>query len=347
MKKKFTSILIFLTLLLIININKIKLSGNSLSLDAKGAILMEMSTKRVLYEKDAHSRYLTASIAKIMTAIVAIENGRLEDYYKVDYETTLQIGSSIYLQKDEHIRLIDLVYGLMLRSGNDAAHMIALCVAGSIDGFARMMNDYAKKIGMTNSTFENPSGLDDDSKNYSTAYDMALLTSYAMQNKLFRKIAGTKQYVATTLEGRKLYFNNTHRMVGKEKYITGGKPGYTEKAFRTLVTTAKKDKMELVVVTFVCGNDWQAHRNLFNYGFDNYFLYVLFKKQTIYFKTTKQTYQGVIPKNIAYPVTKDEIGRLSCIVHLYKNPKSNIVGYATIYLDNKELSKIDVLRAKK
>ena len=89
-----------------------------------------------------------------MTAIVAIENGRLEDYYKVDYETTLQIGSSIYLQKDEHIRLIDLVYGLMLRSGNDAAHMIALCVAGSIDGFARMMNDYAKKIGMTNSTFK-------------------------------------------------------------------------------------------------------------------------------------------------------------------------------------------------
>ena len=115
MKKKFTSILIFLTLLLIININKIKLSGNSLSLDAKGAILMEMSTKRVLYEKDAHSRYLTASIAKIMTAIVAIENGRLEDYYKVDYETTLQIGSSIYFTKDEHIRLIDLVYGLMLR----------------------------------------------------------------------------------------------------------------------------------------------------------------------------------------------------------------------------------------
>lgn len=347
MIKKLQIWIFFLMFIIIYSVSKTTILASNLTLDAKSAILMEMSSKRVLYEKDIHTRYLTASISKIMTAIVAIENGRLYDYYKVDRQTTLQIGSSIYLQENEHIRLIDLIYGLMLRSGNDAAHMIALCVAGSVEHFAKMMNDYAKKLNMTNSTFENPSGLDEDTKNYSTAYDMALLTSYAMQNKLFRKISGTRQYVAKTLEGRKLYFTNTHRLVGKEKYITGGKPGYTEKAFRTLVTTAKKDNMELVVVTFVCGNDWQVHRNLFNYGFDNYMLYVLVKKQVIYFKTDKTTYVGQIPTDIAYPVSKDEINRLSCIVYLYKNPKKDIVGYACIYLDNKELSRIDIVRVRK
>lgn len=337
-----------ITLLLII----LMITFNSKRIDsiqdveAKSAILMEMSTNRVLFEKDAHNRYLTASIAKIMTAIVAIEYGRLDEYYIIDELTTRQIGSSIYLKKGERIKLIDLIYGLMLRSGNDAAYMIALNVGGSIAGFAKMMNDMAKKINMVNSTFENPSGLDDDSKNYSTAYDMALLMSYAMNNKLFRKINGTTKYYTSTLEGTKLYFTNTHRMVGKDKDITGGKPGYTEKAFRTLVTTAKKDNMELVVVTFVCGNDWRVHRKLFDYGFDKYFLYTILKKQVLTFNSNIYKYSGILKEDVSYPVKEEELSQLSCIAYFYKKTSSDVIGQAVIYLNNEKIYQIKIYRYK-
>lgn len=338
-----------ITLLLII----LMITFNSKRIDsiqdveAKSAILMEMSTNRVLFEKDAHNRYLTASIAKIMTAIVAIEFGKLDEYYTVDEATTWQIGSSIYLKKGERIKLLDLIYGLMLRSGNDAAHMIALNVGGSIEGFAKMMNDMAKKINMVNSTFENPSGLDEDSKNYSTAYDMGLLMSYAMKNKLFKKINETKKYYTSTLEGTKLYFTNTHRMVGSDKDVTGGKPGYTEKAFRTLVTTAKRDNMELVVVTFVCGNDWRVHRRLFDYGFDNFFLYTLLKKQVVSFNANIYKYSGIIKEDVSYPVKEDEISKLSCIAYFYKKPiSSEVIGHATIYLNNEKIYQVEIYRYK-
>lgn len=343
--KKLLKITLFLfSLLLLININKL---SATMDVEAKSAVLMEMSTNRVLYEKDAHTRYLTASIAKIMTAIVAIEYGNLDEYYEVDEGTTKQIGCSIYLKKGEHIKLIDLIYGLMLRSGNDAAYMIAINVGGSIEEFAKMMNDMAKKITMTNSTFENPSGLDDDTKNYSTAYDMGLLMSYAMKNSLFRKINQTKKYYTSTKEGTKLYFTNTHRMVGFDKEVTGGKPGYTEKAFRTLVTTAKKDNMELVVVTFVCSNDWNVHRKLFNYGFENYFLYTLLKKQVLTFNSDIYKFAGLIKEDISYPVTKEEVSQLSCIAYFYKKKNlGDVIGHATIYLNNQQIHQVEIFRYK-
>lgn len=165
-----------------------------LSISAKSAVLMDQNSGRILYEKDPHEIKRIASITKIMTAIVAIESGKLNDTVKVSERAVHTEGSSLYLQPGEKIKLKDLVYGLMLRSGNDAAVAIAEHVGGSVEGFVFLMNQKAKEIGMKNTHFSNPHGLDDSDDHFSTAYDMALLTKYAMQNKTYRKIAGTKVY---------------------------------------------------------------------------------------------------------------------------------------------------------
>ena len=222
-------------------------------------VLMESHTKRVLYEKNAHIQRPVASISKIMTAIIAIENVNLDDYVVVSKEATEQIGSSLYLRLGEEITIRDLLYGLMLRSGNDAAYLIAEYVGGNIDNFVYLMNEKAKELGLRNSTFENPSGLDEDSKNISTAYDMALITKYAMDNPLFRKITNTIRYRAQTKDGTIYLWHNKHRLINRYDYIIGGKTGYTKLAKRTLVSVGNKDDLELIVVTLNSGDDWNDH----------------------------------------------------------------------------------------
>ena len=169
------------------------------------------------------------------------------------------------------MKLIDLLYGLMLRSGNDAAMAIAEFVGGNEADFVKMMNEKAKEIGMTNSIFQNPSGLDETTYNLSTAKDMALVMQYAMNNPIFREITGTKTHKATTKNGMTYVWHNKHKLVtGYYEYAIGGKTGFTKQARRTLVTSARKDEMELIVVTLKAGDDWNDHMSLFNYGFDNY-----------------------------------------------------------------------------
>ncbi|GAE43409.1 D-alanyl-D-alanine carboxypeptidase [Mesobacillus boroniphilus JCM 21738] len=164
----------------------------SVSVSAQSAILIEQESGRVLYEKDAYRVSRIASITKIMTAILAIESGQLDEKVKVSENAVRTEGSSIYLKPGEKIRLEDLVYGLMLRSGNDAAVAIAEHVGGSLEGFAYLMNEKAQQIGMENTHFANPHGLDDHEDHMSTAYDMAILTRYAMKNEIYKEIAGTK-----------------------------------------------------------------------------------------------------------------------------------------------------------
>ena len=168
------------------------------AVDDSSYVLMDALSGRVFYEKNKDKRYLTASIAKIMTCIVAIENGSLFTKYKVDYNSTTTEGSSIYLKEDDEIYLYDLLCGLMLRSGNDAATLISKVVFNDTDKFIDNMNLTAKMIGMGNSTFENPTGLNKDSFNYSTAYDMALLMKYAMNNEIFYDISTKKKHKAET-----------------------------------------------------------------------------------------------------------------------------------------------------
>ena len=264
-----------LILLLLIPIN-IKAYESS----ASCVVLMDMDSLNVIYGENMHDVRSVASISKIMTTIVAIENADVNSTVTIGEEITKAYGSGIYIKQGEEITLESLLYGLMLRSGNDAALAIANYVGGDIDNFVEMMNEKAVEIGMKNTTFNNPHGLDENGGNLSTAYDMALLTSYAMQNENYRKIVSTKKY---TLRTNMNYYSwiNKHKLLHSHNYITGGKTGFTDIAKRTLVTTASKDNINLVVVTLNDGNDFVDHINLFEEAFANYSNYNILKKGEI------------------------------------------------------------------
>lgn len=245
---------------------------------AKSTILMDMDTNRIYYEENIHDIRSVASISKIMTCILAIESNRLYEEVEIGDEILSSYGSGIYIQKGEKLLLIDLLYGLMLRSGNDAALAIANFIS---DDFVKLMNEKAKELNMNDTTFNNPSGLDIKGiGNYSTAYDMAILTSYAMKNDTYKKIVGTKKYKLATNKNSYLW-TNKHKLVLSYDFITGGKTGFTDIARRTLVTTGSKDGINLVVVTLNDGNDFNNHLNLLKNGFEKYNRYRILKKGKI------------------------------------------------------------------
>ena len=234
-------------------------------------VLMEQTTGRVLFEKCAHEEMYIASITKIMTAIVAIENGVLDDWVDITYEDVHQVGSSLYMIEGDRMRLKDLIYGLMLRSGNDAAWAIARHVGGDVDGFVRLMNEKAAEIGMTHTVFQNPSGLDETTYNLSTAYDMALAQQYAMNNPIYREITYESMHRATSEQGKDFTWKNKHRLVnGRYEHAVSGKTGFTKQAKRTLVTSANNGDLELIAVTIIGGDDWNDHIRMFEYGFKNF-----------------------------------------------------------------------------
>lgn len=243
--------------------------ASALAPSAASAILIETSSNTVLYEKNAHKKLPMASTTKIVTALCAIESGRLDKIVQVDDSAVGVEGSSIYLQKGEKISLEALVYGLMLHSGNDAAVAIACAVSGSVEEFTNLMNETAKKAGATHTNFENPNGL--DSKNhYTTAYDLAIITSYALKNEKFAKIVST--YKTTISNGEKDYarqLKNHNKLLTMYEGCTGVKTGFTKKCGRCLVSSAKRDNTELVAVTLNDGNDWADHMRMLDYGFDN------------------------------------------------------------------------------
>ena len=255
-------ILLILVLLIPFYIKAIETSATS-------AILMDSDNNLILYEKNIHNVRSVASISKIMTAILAIESGKLDEVVTVGEEIDSSYGSGIYIKNGEQLTLRDLVYGLMLRSGNDAAISIATFISGNEEDFVKLMNEKAKEIKMSNTTFNNSSGLDEKYGNMSTAYDMALLMSYCVKNNEFKKITSTKKYKLKT--NKNTYsWTNKNKLLFSYKYLVSGKTGYTKIAKRTLVTAAAKNGINLVVVTLNDGNDWQDHENLFEYGFNNY-----------------------------------------------------------------------------
>ncbi len=301
---------------------------------ANGYILMEASSKRILEGENINKRYLTASICKILTAIITIENTNIDEYVLITKDGINQTGSSIYMKENDMLTIRDLLYGLMLRSGNDCAYIIANHVAGSSNNFAIMMNNYAKMIGMKNSTFSNPSGLDETSYNYSTPYDMALLMAYAMENKVFREIVGSKKYYTKSLDNQNFYFYNKHKLVQKYDYIIGGKTGYTELAGRTLVSYASKDGMDLICVTFKSSNDWNEHISLFEMGFKNYTLKTVLTKGII---QTNNNYKFTpyLENDIYLPLTKTEKTEID--IYLLNNPLDKYLGKVVISINGQEV----------
>ncbi len=312
-----------------------------ISTSATSAILMDTDNNRIIYSKNIHEVRSVASISKIMTAVLAIESGKLDDEVKINSSINKAYGSAIYIKIGEKLKLRDLVYGLMLRSGNDAALAIADYVGGSVDNFVTMMNHKAKEIGMKNSKFNNPSGLDEDKANYSTAYDMAILTSYAMKISDYRKIVKTKKYKLETNKNTYIW-HNKHKLLRLYKYTTGGKTGYTKIAKRTLVTTASKDNTNLVAVTLNDGNDFKDHMDLFDYGFDNYKSYSILKKGyiSIYNENYYKDYNLYIKEDFKYILDDSEKESINIKYKLKKIKKvkdRENVGSVIVNLGDKQI----------
>ena len=233
-------------------------------LASTSTIVMDTDSKRILYENNAYDRKLIASTTKIMTFVVAYEYAKdfLDVYVEAGEEVLKMYGTSIYISLHEKMLLRDLLYGLMLRSGNDAAVVIANFVGGSEEGFVKLMNKKAKFLGMNNTIFANPHGLDEVTKNYSTAYDMALLSSYASKIPFYREVTKTKYHNVKTDE--KAYaWTNRNKMIFMYPLFTTGKTGYTPSAGKTFVSTAKKDNLELTIVSLNDANIYDNHRNLY------------------------------------------------------------------------------------
>lgn len=336
----------FLIFLLLIPINVFAIETETFSSNGQCTILMDMDSKRILYADDIHTKRSIASITKIMTAILAIESGKINDKVIIGEEIKESYGSGIYIKEKEEMTLLDLVYGLMLRSGNDAALSIAKTVSESTEEFVKLMNKKAIELGMKNTIFNNPSGLDTPKSNYSTAYDMALLTSYAMENELYQKIVSTKKYTLKTNMNTYIWYNK-NKLLNTYKYTTGGKTGFTEIAKRTLVTTASKDNLNLVVVTLNDGNDFNDHKNLYEEAFNTYKNYQILKKDNIDIidEDYYDDYKFYLKENFYYPLNNNE--KNSIILNFKLEKKENItnndsVGIVSVNLGDKEIYETNI-----
>ncbi len=234
------------------------------AMSAQKAVLMDATTGRVLYEKDADSRSLVASTTKIMTALVVCEQCNVLDRMKIPKEAVGIEGSSMYLKEGEVLTIQELLYGLMLHSGNDAAVALAIYCGGTVEGFAELMNDKAHLLGMTGTHFENPNGLDSPG-HYSTARDLAILASYAMKNPIFAQTVSTK-----TVRVGQRSLRNHNKLLWQVEGADGVKTGFTKAAGRILVSSAVRQGRRLVAVTINDGNDWADHAALLNDGFSKY-----------------------------------------------------------------------------
>ena len=243
--------------------------SNTLALDlpsvsAKAAVVINGLTREVIYAKNKDERLSMASTTKIMTSLLLIENGDLSKEYNVSQKAASTEGSSIYLKSGDKITGDALLAGMMLESGNDAATATAEAVAGSVEAFADKMNERAREIGMKNTNFVTPSGLDAET-HYSSAYDMAILTSEALKHKQFREISATVSK-KVTFGGSEHTFTNHNKLITEYEGCIGVKTGYTRKSGRCLVSAALRDGKLIIAVTLSDPNDWEDHEKLLDYG---------------------------------------------------------------------------------
>ncbi len=330
--KKFFVVFVFVLTLFTVNIN-VNAQGSSY-------IMMDIQTKRILKGNNIHNKSLVASTAKIMTCLVGIENANLFDLVKIEKEDTLIEGSKIYVEENDEVLFLDLLYGLMLRSGNDAANAISRFTFGNKEEFIIQMNETAKKIGMKDSTFSNASGLDTKEFNLSTAYDMALLTCKAMENEHFRMITSTKSYRSKTKNNAYLWTNKHKLITGYDTFI-GGKTGYTKKAGRILVSVANVNAHEVVIVTINDSNDWQTHKRL-SEEVKNYKNYKIIDKGKYDTQIKEFNYLIDIEKDYEMLLTKKELDKVNVKFRVNKDSCQMIV-----YIENEIINLSDIKLVKK
>lgn len=320
---------------------------------AHAAILMDGETGRILYAKQADKSMKIASLTKIMTAILAIEQGTLNEQVTVKPQAVGVEGSSIYLKKGEKIPLQTLLYGLMLRSGNDAATAIAEHIGGSVDGFVFLMNEKAVHLGLTQTNFMNPHGLDHPD-HYSSAKDLAILTSYALRNPIFQEIVKTEvKQVPWPGEEWHRKFYNKNKFLRMYKGANGVKTGFTKQAGRTLVTSATKNGRQLICVTLNDPNDWEDHKNLYQFGFSHYAPRSVLAKGEIILEPfiqddKRRDLKIVADSHFQYPLMKQEKKKIVTKPMITYPPhllqKADVrVGSVQIYLDKTWIGSVPLI----
>jgi D-alanyl-D-alanine carboxypeptidase (penicillin-binding protein 5/6) len=291
-------------------------------IQADSGVLMDMKTGQVLWSKNPEKHHYPASITKILTAILALENSKLDEPVRTSQLATEQEGNRVYLVEGEEEPMKEMLYGLLLNSGNDAAVAIAEHVAGTEENFANMMNEKAREIGATHSHFVTPNGLHDPD-HYTTAQDMALIARYAMQNETFRQIVSTKYY---PWKGKQWQSElvNLNKILWTYDGANGIKTGFTDQAHQTIVASAKRGDQEFLVC-LMYGLTQQSIRDdaskLLDYGFNNFTTRTIAKKGE---SVTRITYKDdvdtdvLIGNDVTYTFRKDESAPVERVLHVQK-----------------------------
>ena len=283
---------------------------------AQSAIVMDGATGRVLWEQRADDRALIASTTKIMTGLLVAENCNLQSEVAVTKDAVGIEGSSVYLKTGEVLTVEALLYGMMLHSGNDAAVALAMYCGGSLPGFVEMMNQRAADLGLSQTHYANPHGLDSE-ENYSTARDLAKLAAFAMENPVFHRVVSTK----TATFGNRT-FTNHNKLLWRYEGAVGVKTGYTKSAGRILVSCAERNGRRLIAVTINAPNDWKDHTEMLNYSFD------AFQEQTLcgageilaevpVIGGAEVLAQAVPSEEFSYPIAEGEHVEMQCQVPVF------------------------------
>ncbi|WP_281391292.1 D-alanyl-D-alanine carboxypeptidase family protein [Alkalicella caledoniensis] len=329
-------------------------SGSVFAYDARSYILMDRQTKQILLAHNAQEKLEMASTTKIMTALVAIELADLESEFTIPDEAAGIEGSSIYLSAGETFKVIDLLYGLMIRSGNDSAVALAIATAGSEAHFVHLMNQKAEMIGAYNTVFANPHGLD-GAIHYTTAYDLALITAHAMDNPLLKEIASTKYYKSTTKQGTVREFHSNNKFILNYPYATTSKTGWTTPAGRCLTSAAKKDEMEIVSVLLNAPNWFNDAMHMMDWGFENFEAVELVAKDAVLdivdvVNGDKRVVPVVAGESLNFPVKKgsDPIITTEKQIHNTYAPisKGEKLGVLQFYIDGKIFYEVDLLASE-
>lgn len=307
---------------------------------------MEANTGRVLYKKDENLKLPMASTTKIITAIVAIENCKnLDKKYEIPANSVGIEGSSIYLRKNEHLSIRELLYGLMLRSGNDSAVAIATIVAGSVEKFVLMMNDFCKSLGLSNTNIVTVNGLHNDN-HYTTAYDLGIITCYALKNKTFSEIVSTKNITISDENSKEgvRYLKNKNKLLKLVNGADGVKTGFTKKAGRCFVGSATRNGMHIVCVVLDCNKMFEESSHLIEKAFKEFKMYKLFSKGNFFdtqivFDKKSQTIPVNLKEDVYYSLTTSEMANLKAKIEINNNLNlplnlSDEIGELKFYLEN-------------
>ena len=371
--KKIVFVIAIAILILFMIINSVyayeKTISNKLSdINSRKAVIIERNSKKILYGKKENERSKMASTTKIMTALVVIQNTNLNNIVEVSKKAAGIGGSKLKLKKGDKITVKDLLYGLMLKSGNDAAVALAEYVGGSIEEFAKLMNKNAEDLGLNNTHFVTPHGLDDE-EHYTTAYELALITDYALKNEVFAEIVKTKS-ASITVNGQTRIINNTNELLGNLNGVYGVKTGFTNDAGRCLVTAIKRGDLDIICV--VLGSDTKKDRTkdstkLIENAFKNYKTILLnskineeFRKwynmnfNRIYIEKGDENRLALKLENneeIKYPILKNTDDKIEINIIANLEQKAPIkmnteIGKLQIKYDNEIIKEISIINTK-